>query len=135
MNKVKEKKRILDASALINTDTLTEKEAHTTPSVIEELKTLDSKSLAEAAKTKGKLKVEKPTEKYLKKVKEKAKEVGSLRKLSQTDLEVLALTLQKKGEVNTDDYTMQNLAAHLELNYRGVSRGKIKRKRKFKKNQ
>jgi len=124
---------ILDASAIINTDTLQSKEKmYTTPSVMKELKNIESKSLGEAAIAQGNLKVIKPSKKHIKKIKEKAREIGSDENLSKTDIEVLALALQEKQKLVTDDYTMQNLAAHLELEYEGLTRGEINKKKKFK---
>lgn len=126
--------KILDAGAMINSDSIeTEKDIYTTPSVMDELKDLKSSSLADVAKLQHDLDVLRPKEKYIKEVKGKAKEIGSLDHLSSTDLEVIALALEKDGEVVTDDYTMQNLAAHLDLDYEGVMRGEIKKKRRFKK--
>jgi len=124
---------ILDASAIINTDSLQSKEKmYTTPSVMEELKKTESKSLGEAAITQGNLEVINPEKKYIEKIGEKAREVGSEENLSKTDIEVLALALQEKQKLVTDDYTMQNLAAHLGLEYEGLTRGEIKKKKKFK---
>lgn len=123
---------VLDASAVINTDSLDVIEAYTTPSVMKELKTLGARSLMDIIQIQNKLSIREPKESYLKKVREKAREVGSLRKLSETDLGVLALALEKSGEIYTDDYTLQNVAAHLDLKYRGVMRGEIKHKKRFK---
>ncbi|MFW5902615.1 MAG: NOB1 family endonuclease [archaeon] len=125
--------KIMDASAVINAYSLQEnEEMYTTPSVIEELKNIASKSLAESALAKGKLEVVSPKEEDIKEIKKKAREVGSEDHLSETDIDVLALALEKKGELITDDYTMQNLAAHLNIKYRGVTRGEIRKKKKFK---
>ncbi len=125
--------RVLDASAVINSSSVdTGKDTYTTPSVLEELKGLEARSLGEVAKARDELKIISPKEECLKKVKEKAKEVGSFNHLSNTDLEVAALALEKEAEVITDDYTLQNLAAHLDLDYSGVVRGEIKKKRSFK---
>lgn len=125
--------KVLDAGAMINSDQLDiQEEAYTTPSVMEELKTLESRSLAETARLQDNLRIIKPREKYLKKVKKKAEEIGSLNHLSRTDKHVLALALEKNAEIVTDDYTLQNLAAHLEIDFQGVIRGEIKEKRRFK---
>jgi len=127
--------KIMDASAVINAYSLEEKEEmYTSPSVINELKNLASKLLAESAITEGKLKIVNPKDKHIERVKEKAREVGSDKHLSETDIDIIALALEKKGKLLTDDYTMQNLSAHLGIKYEGITRGEIKNKRKFKKN-
>lgn len=123
--------RVLDAGAMINSGSIDSEESYTTPSVMKELKTLESKSLAESAEIEGRLKVVEPSEESLEKVEKKAKEVGSLENLSETDLDVLALAFEENYKVVTDDYAVQNLAAHLELDYEGVIRGEIKEKRRF----
>lgn len=125
--------KVLDAGAMINSDSVEEDEdIYTTPSVINELKDLKSSSLADVAILQSNMKTLNPKKKHLEKVEEKAKDVGSLSHLSDTDLEVLALALEKKGKIVTDDYTVQNLAAHLNLEYQGVMRGEIEKKRQFK---
>lgn len=125
--------KILDAGAMINSDSVEVDEGiYTTPSVINELKDLKSSSLAEVARLQSDLKSLNPKKKYLKEVEKKAKNIGSLSHLSNTDIEVLALALEKQGKIVTDDYTMQNLAAHLDLEYQGVMRGEIEKKRRFK---
>ncbi len=125
--------KILDAGAMINSDSIeTDEEIYTTNSVINELKDLKSSSLADVARLQSDLKVLNPKQKYLERVKKKAKDIGSLNHLSDTDIEVLALALEKESKIVTDDYTVQNLAAHLDLEYQGIMRGEIKNKRKFK---
>lgn len=127
--------KILDASALINANSIQiEGEIYTTPSVMEELKELKAQSLAEIASLKGGLQVLRPKEESLEEVKGKAEDIGSTEHLSETDLDVVALALELNGTILTDDYTLQNLAAHLDIEYEGISRGEIKRKRTFKKN-
>lgn len=125
--------KVLDASALINSNEVQLKDkAYTTPSVIKELKSRKSKSLAETTSIQEDLDVIRPKKHFLNKVKSKAKEVGSQNHLSDTDIDVIALALEKNCKISTDDYTIQNLAAHLNIPYEGVLRGEIKKKRIFK---
>lgn len=70
----------------------------------------------------GKLKVKKPDDALLAKVKTAAATIGDLASLSRTDLQILALALQLKTEkrsplIITDDYSIQNVAKHLGIEY------------------
>lgn len=70
----------------------------------------------------GKLKVKMPENVFLEKVKTAAVTVGDWFFLSEADLQVLALALQLKAQgyiplVVTDDYSIQNVAKHLEIKY------------------
>ncbi len=73
-----------------------------------------------------------PTENVARQVKETARRSGDLRRVSDTDLSVVALALQLK-EVNdgvtiiSDDYSVENLASLFKINHaavmtRGISR-------------
>jgi len=122
--------RVLDACVFIN---LVEPlEGVTVPCVGDELKDIKSKALFENMVREGKVKIMLPDKEWVEAVKRKAKEIGSEKKLSECDIQLLALALQLKGELVTDDYTMQNLAAHLGLKFHGCIRGEIKEKRVFR---
>lgn len=124
---------VLDAAAFINAEALErEGECYTVRDVLEELKDFKSRSLAEAAIGEGKLKVLEPEKGDFELVRKKAEFVGSLDVLSLADLKILALALGLKAKIVTDDFTVQNLAAHLGMEYEGVMRGKIKRKKTFR---
>ncbi len=123
---------VLDASAFINSSLFDIRETYyTVRDVLEELKDLRSKSLAESALYSGKLIVREPDEISVKRVVDKAKEVGSYGHLSETDIRVLALAIDLKADVMTDDFTMQNLAKHLNVGFMGVMRGEITKKKRF----
>lgn len=82
-------------------------------------------------KEKG-LKVFSPSKKNLEKTKEHAKKTGDLGRLSNTDIELLALALdikkQEKTEpiLITDDYSIQNLANSMDIKYKTISQQGIK---------
>jgi UPF0271 protein len=123
---------VLDSSALINSSLFDIREDYyTVRDVLDELKDLKSRSLAESAMYSGKLLIREPDEVSVKRVVDKAKEVGSYEKLSETDIRVLALALDLKADLMTDDFTLQNLAKHLNVGFMGVMRGEIKEKRTF----
>lgn len=63
------------------------------------------------------LKVSQATTASLSKVREAAKGTGDSSRLSRTDMEVLALAYELKAAVVTDDYSIQNLASVLGLEF------------------
>ncbi len=114
---------MLDSSAFINAFSVDFENALTTPGVVEEVKDLASKGLFEVAREKG-LRITSPSHDFI----EKVKKVASSR-LSRVDLEVLALALEEKAVVVTDDYRMQNTAKKLGLKFVSIVRGDMKKKR------
>lgn len=100
-----------------------ENEVYSVPLVKEEL-IPDSMSWIRfhAAMENGKLKVKSPSEKFIEKVQCSSKSVGDFRFLSDADVQILALALQLKSAgktpvVATDDYSMQNVANKLGLEF------------------
>jgi UPF0271 protein len=72
------------------------------------------------------LKVFKPSEGSIEEIKEIAKKTGDLTRLSSTDIELLALTLDfnKKDEsaiILTDDYSIQNVAKSAKISYEPIN--------------
>jgi UPF0271 protein len=70
----------------------------------------------------GKVKVKLPSEEYQIRVKESAKKIGDVCFLSETDLHILALASELKTEgyipqILTDDYSIQNVAAQLGIEF------------------
>ncbi len=91
----------------------------TTPDVIRELKrkgmTLELRSFIEVKVT-----VASPSKGGMEKVMEAALESGDSERLSPTDMGLLALALDEKATILTDDYSIQNLAMGLGIDYKGV---------------
>ena len=107
-------------------------EVYSVPFVKEEL---ISGSLAhlrfQTAVENGKLKVLKPKEKFMETVKQQAKKVGDYRYLSEADIQVLALALQLKSSgkdsvIVTDDYSIQNVANKLKIEFASLATFGIK---------
>lgn len=76
------------------------------------------------------LKVESPSEKSLRFVKEVSAKTGDIYKLSDTDLKVLAKALDEKEKGNeailvTDDYSIQNVAMVLGIEFESVIHPRI----------
>ena len=80
----------------------------------------------------GKLKVKAPKEEFLNNIRASASKVGDSFKLSDTDIQLLALALELKKEgvtpqVLTDDYAIQNVASQLEIEFSALATLGIKR--------
>ena len=127
---------ILDTSALLNAFNFMfdeETTYYTAPDVLEELKELSSKMLAEQAIERGKLKVLTPNTESIKKIEETAKQTGDYEQLSSVDTRVLALCLEHTDELWTDDYAMQNIAKYLKIPYKPIIFKGIKRQINWRK--
>jgi len=86
-------------------------------------------------KEKG-LKTIAPAKKSIKQVEETAKTSGDIERLSKTDIELIALAYEfkKQGDkpvILTDDYSIQNVANILNLNYENFNQSKITKRFKW----
>jgi UPF0271 protein len=128
---------VLDASAILNFRLINLsmlQEAYTVPEVISELKDFHAQLIASS----NQISVLEPETRYVLRVKRIAKDRGFLRKLSETDVKLLALALQLQHSrpgfrivVLSDDYAVQNLAGLLHIAYRSLIRpgiSEVKRK-------
>ena len=130
---------VLDASAVLNDFSFSFSPEHSyvvTSEVMDELRDLRSKQLAENALHTGLLRIVSPGEKHSAEAKSLAEEHGF--SLSKADLSVLALAMQFKGEgkefeVVTDDYSLQNFLKMLKIPFSAVIQGEIKRVLSFRK--
>jgi UPF0271 protein len=126
---------VLDTSAFLSgfdPFSLSEEQA-TVPKVEEEI---PKKSMIwvrfETAIENGKLKIKKPTEESLNKIKTTASQLGDSYLLSETDLQLLALALELKTEgykpqIVSDDYSIQNVATKSEIEFQALATFGIKR--------
>lgn len=109
--------RILDATSFYaGVPFSSQEQGFTTPLVFEEIKHI--KKSHDAVQTLidlGRLKIIEPEEKFTSIVLEKSKQTGDLSELSKEDISVLALCVQLDGELVTDDYTVSNVARHLNF--------------------
>lgn len=121
--------RILDATSFYaGVPFSSQEQSFTTPLVFEEIKHI--KKSHDAVQTLidlGRLKIVEPEEKFIKLILEESKNTGDLSELSKEDMSVLALCVQLSGELVTDDYTVSNVARHLNLKVipimtKGISR-------------
>ncbi len=108
-----------------------ENEQYTVPLVEEELKRgLASARLKASIKT-GKLKVITPKKVFLEEVEKAAEKVGDSLFLSEADKQVLALALEFKSTgkepiIVTDDYSIQNLANSMKIEFKPLTTFGIK---------
>jgi len=86
---------------------------YTTPLVEKEIEGLKGIGLQVAAN----LIVMSPAEESIKIVRESAKTTGDDARVSEADIEVLALALELHLPIITDDYSIQNLAWHLKVDF------------------
>ncbi|MEM1526874.1 MAG: nucleotide-binding protein [Ignisphaera sp.] len=105
----------------------------TTPSVVQEVKDSESASRLEIALSIGRFKVEAPLPEYVEKARDIARNMKLLDKLSQTDIDVLALTLKYRNEgfkpmVFTDDYDIQRILKSLGIDFKPVKNLGIERR-------
>ncbi len=109
----------------------------TTPSVVEEVKDLESRSGLEYSLDLHRVKIENPSDEFVRTAKEIAERLGVSHRLSKTDFEVVALALEKaskglKVAVVTDDYCVQNVVAYSGIEFIPVKTMGIKGVKTFK---
>ena len=109
--------KILDASAFyVGIPFASSEKSLTTPDVFNEIKHIkkDHKAIEMILETK-RLEIMIPELEYINKVLFKSKTTGDFQNLSKGDISVIALCLQLKGELVTDDFAVSNLAKQLNL--------------------
>ena len=106
---------------------LINEEQFTTPSLLDELEYETTTSLRfKIAIETGKLNAQYPSQKFLQEIEESSSKIGDFSSLSEVDKEILALALELKGcdyspIIVSDDYSVQNVADQLGLEYRSLS--------------
>jgi UPF0271 protein len=105
----------------------------TVPKVEEEiLRNSMIKMRFETAVESGKVKVKTPTQEFSDSAKASASKVGDSFKLSEADMQLLALALELKAEgctpkIVTDDYSIQNVATQMGIGFLALTTFGIKR--------
>ncbi|MEW5936202.1 MAG: hypothetical protein AB1665_00055 [Candidatus Thermoplasmatota archaeon] len=111
---------VLDASALRSGRCLSvDGEMATTPKILEEVKRGNAGEMVQYLIEAG-LKVFSPSRDALRAVSEAAREWGEATRLSQSDIELLALALETRSTILTDDYSIQNMARVLGIDHMGI---------------
>jgi len=106
----------------------------TVPGIIEEVKDRISRLKLEISE----ISVEESEEKYIDIIMKNAEKTGDIHRLSETDIKLLAKAMElKENGLNavmlTDDYTIQNIASHLEIPYEPVVQRGISKEYKWEK--
>lgn len=110
---------VLDSSALFyGKEAPAGFECVITPGVVRELERQEMGQRLELLLA-TKIRVLSPSEKSVLKVTEKSKETGDVRRLSRTDVEIIALALELGYELISDDYSVQNVARVMGVPFRG----------------
>lgn len=109
---------------------------YTTLEIIREVKDKYSKRLLDFSLVSNRLKVIEPPDNIVLEITSKAGEVGELNRLSKADISILALAywFKKKGYdviLVTDDYSVQNMALHLELVFMAIKTIGVKEMRRY----
>ena len=126
---------VLDTSAFVSGfDPYASKEELVTAPAVEMEIRRDSmvKMRFEAAVESGKVKIQAPEPQYWDAAEASASKLGDAHKLSEADLQLLALALQLKSEgcqpqIVTDDYSIQNVATRLGVEFSSRATYGIKR--------
>jgi UPF0271 protein len=118
---------VLDASALLAGKDILLDEMYCTPHVFEEVKGKDPTTQV-LLMIETRVEVRAPSNESAAKVAESAERTGDAKRLSPADVGVLALALDLGATIITDDYSIQNVANEMELDYRGLSFPDIKKK-------
>jgi len=125
--------RVLDASGILRSGLdFSDSKYLITSGVLEEVEEENARTAVDAAVERGLIEVREPGEDSVGRVREAAKESGDLEKLSDNDVSVLALALETKSIVVSDDYNIQNLARILGINYEKTFHSGIRRKVNWK---
>ena len=141
-----EKLFVLDTSAILNMFPLqlepgTQQDIQyiTSHKVLDEVMEGRERTYIEATIEQGQLEIHSPSKKSIEKIKMAARRTGDLEKLSEADIDVLALALGFKSEskknvdIITDDYAIQNVADYLGIKVQPIAFPKIRKQIRWKK--
>ena len=129
---------ILDTSAILSGKTidLDDAEIQTTTGVTKEINPGGKDYFLFQVLLEKKLKINTPSKDSIKKISDISKETGDSNRLSEVDKEILALALDAEKEGNkpviiTDDYSIQNIANTLKIDFLSINQQGITRKYKW----
>lgn len=118
------KRYVLDASAIFcGKDIFAEAEFYVPASVTEELG--EGKYRRKLENLVG-VTISWPNKETREIIKREANKTGDLLRLSDADIDVLALALDLKATILTDDYSIQNVARHMGIEFQPVAETGIK---------
>jgi UPF0271 protein len=126
---------VLDTSAFVagfDPFSLSEEQV-TVPKVEEEIRRNSMNMMRfETALENGRVKIKAPSQEFVNQIKASSKKVGDAFKLSETDIDLLALALELKAadynpQIVSDDYSIQNVATELDIEFSPLATFGIKR--------
>lgn len=121
---------VLDASAFIAGFKPLSEECYTLSEVVAELKS-EARLKTGLSLQEGSLRLIEPEERHIEKVKRVAQGSGDTARLSETDIKLLACALRLKEEgavaIVTDDYSVQNVAKLLDIEFASTTERGIKK--------
>ncbi|MHA1785404.1 MAG: NOB1 family endonuclease [Candidatus Helarchaeota archaeon] len=130
---------ILDTSALLGgfKPHLVTQEQYITSGVINEIKSMEAKNNLNLAFTQGKIQVREPSIKSIDRVDKLVFETGDSFSISKVDRSIIALALDIMEEKNhpiilTDDYSIQNVAEMLGIEFDSIMESGIKKQIRWK---
>ena len=109
--------RILDASAFYaGVPFRSSEECYTTPLVYDEIQHIKKNhdALGTLLET-NRLKIREPDEQHTQNAIKSAKETGDFPQLSKQDISIIALGIETKGQIITDDFAISNVAKNIGL--------------------
>jgi UPF0271 protein len=116
---------VVDTSAILSgKDLPTDCELFSSPKILDELKHGKMKMRLDFLIESG-LKVISPSEKAKEEVKQAAEKTGDVARVSEADIEILSLAKELEAVLLSDDYSIQNLASKLGVEYRGIAQDGI----------
>lgn len=114
-------KYVLDTSAILSgKDLPADYELFSSPKIVEELKHGRMKRRLDFLIESG-LKVLSPSEKSIAEVVAAAENTGDITRVSDADMEILGLAKELNAILLTDDYSIQNIASKLGVEFKGIT--------------
>ena len=124
-------KYVMDTSAILSgKDFSADFELYTSPMIFDELKFGRMKRRLDYLVESG-LKVISPGKVTIETVRKCAQKTGDIARVTEADIEILSLAMELNAVLLTDDYSIQNLAAMLNVNYQGIAQEGITKKSKW----
>ena len=116
---------VLDTSAILSgKDLPADCELYSSPKILDELRQGRMRRRLDFLIESG-MKILSPSEDTLVEVVQAAEKSGDISRVSEADLEILGLAKELKATLLTDDYSIQNLASILHVDYMGISQDGI----------
>ncbi len=116
---------VLDASAILSgKDFSSEFELYSSPKIVDELQRGRMKRRLAFLIESG-LRVMSPSEDTVRTVRKCARDTGDIARVSEADIEILSLAKELDATLLSDDYSIQNIASKLKVEFKGVAQNGI----------